>query len=623
MKRGLAIQTLKYLVFMASLPALILTATPLPSPTGPRVVVPKPAPAAPTPSQPQDPVLVPTQSIYVPMHDGVKLAVDVYLPSRKDPGGRFPAIFVDTRYGRRWEMGHRRPSFFLAHGYAMVIVDARGTGASFGIRPVELFSGEVDDMRELIGWISQQPWSNGKVAVTGVSYSADSADLATTTGAPALKAAVIRSSEIDPYLQLLLPGGVENDAMFREWNQVVATFDFGLDCLNDKIKCPKSFGLTAVAGDEDYTLARAALKEHLLNGPPEDLLAITYRDDKIPTGYTMLESGSAGHMDALKAAAVPTQYWASWVDGGTADSALSRYVSAPNVPMQVYVEATSHAEIKAADPFLVSGGAPQMSLDDLFAANLDFLDRMMVKGETIRRQIRYVVMCSGNWKTTTTWPPQDVEQTVWKFDAKHRLAPGDASITPGDDRYKVDYTATTGRYTRWSTQYGPPTGYGDRAYETAKLLNYVSDPFAEDKELVGNAVVNLYVASDYPDVAFFVYLQDLSPDGRVTYVTEGMLRSIQRKITSEPLPYKQAGPPHSFNRADRLPLVPGESAEVSYALFPTAALIRKGHRLEISIAGADADTFRRYPREGDPTWTVFRGGTKPSEIIIPMRPWKE
>lgn len=568
-----------------------------------------------------EPTLAPTESIYVPMHDGVKLAVDVYLPSVKGPGAKFPTIFVDTRYGRQWEMPHRRPSFFLGQGYAMVIVDARGTGASFGVRPIELFSGEVDDMRELIGWIAQQPWSNGKVAVTGVSYSADSADLATTTGAPALKAAVIRSSEIDPYLQLLLPGGVENDAMFREWNQVVATFDMGLDCLNDVTKCPTTQGLAPVAGDEDYKLARAALKEHLLNGPPEDLLAITYRDDKVPTGYTMLESGAASRIDAMRAAKVPTQYWASWVDGGTADSVLSRYVSAPDVPMEVYIEATNHAEIRAADPFFVASGAPQMPVDDLYAANLDFLNRAMVKGESIRRQIRYVVMGSGDWRTTTTWPPQDVAQTVWKFDADNRLVTGATSTDSGIDRYKVDYTATTGLHTRWSTQYGPPTDYGDRAYETTKLLNYTSEPFEEDKELVGNPVVHLYVSSDYPDVAFFAYLQDVAPDGRVTYITEGMLRSIHRKIATEPLPYTQAGPPHSFNRADRLPLIPGETAEISFALFPTAALIRKGHRLEVSIAGADADTFQRYPRRGDPTWTIFRGGPRPSGITIPLRAW--
>lgn len=569
------------------------------------------------------PAVAPTESIYVPMHDGTKLAVDVYLPSGKGSGGKFPSIFIDTRYGRQWEMPHRRPAFFLEHGYAMVIVDARGTGASFGIRPIELFSGEVDDMRELIRWIAQQSWSNGKVAITGVSYSADSADLGTTTGASALKAAVIRSSEIDPYLELLLPGGVENDAMFKQWNQVVATFDMGLDCLNDVTKCPTTQGLAPVAGDKDYQLARAALKEHLLNGPPEDLLAITYRDDKVPTGYTMLESGAASRIDAMRAAKVPTQYWASWVDGGTADSVLSRYVSAPDVPMEVYIEATNHAQIRAADPFFVSGGAPQMSVDDLYAANLDFLNRVMAKGESVPRQIRYVVMGSGDWRTTTTWPPQGVTQSIWKFDTENRLVTVAGSTELGEDRYKVDYTATTGLHTRWSTQYGPPTDYGDRAYEDMKLLNYTSEPFEEDKELVGNPVVHLQVASDYPDVAFFVYLQDVSPDGRVTYITEGMLRSIHRKIATAPLHYAQAGPPHSFNRADRLPLIPGEVAEVSFALFPAAALIRKGHRLEVSISGADADTFRRYPQRGDPTFTIFRGGARPSEIVIPLRAWNK
>lgn len=564
--------------------------------------------------------LKPDQSIYVPMRDGVRLAVDVYLPRDRKPNAKFPAIFVDTRYGRRSEGPNRRPSFFLAKGYAMVIVDARGTGASFGYRPIELFSGEVDDMREMIDWIAKQPWSDGNVAVTGVSYSADSGDLATTTGAAPLKAAFFRSSEIDPYLQLLNPGGVRNDVMFREWNEVVATFDLGLECLNDKSKCVSTRGVAPVAEDTGYELVRAALREHLMNGSPEDLLNIIFRDDRVPTGYTMIASGSAGHTPELRAAAVPTQYWASWVDGGTSESALSRYLSAPNVPMQLIIEATSHAQVRAADPFFVAGGAPPLSLDEIYDSNLDFLNRVL-KGEPIHRQIRYVVMGSGTWKTTETWPPGGIHQTVFQFDNDHRLVHGATVLPRGEDSYKVDYTATTGLRTRWSTQYGPPPDYGDRAYEDAKLLKYTSEPLPSDMELAGNPVIRLNITSDFPDVAFFAYLEDVAPDGRSTYLTEGMLRSIHRKITTEPLPYAQAGPPHSFNRADRMPLVPGEPAEVTFALFSTAALIRKGHRLQVSIGGADADTFHRYPTVGNPTWIIYRGGSMPSQITVPLRPW--
>jgi hypothetical protein len=47
-------------------------------------------------------------------------------------------------------------------------------------------------------------------------------------------------------------------------------------------------------------------------------------------------------------------------------------------------------------------------------------------------------------------------------------------------------------------------------------------------------------------------------------------------------------------------------------------LIEAGHSLRIAIAGADADTFDRYPAEGTPVWTVQRSSVYPSSIELPM-----
>jgi hypothetical protein len=49
-------------------------------------------------------------------------------------------------------------------------------------------------------------------------------------------------------------------------------------------------------------------------------------------------------------------------------------------------------------------------------------------------------------------------------------------------------------------------------------------------------------------------------------------------------------------------------------------LVREGHRIRIALAGADADTFLRYPRDGSvPQWTVYRSTTQASHIDLPMR----
>jgi hypothetical protein len=65
--------------------------------------------------------------------------------------------------------------------------------------------------------------------------------------------------------------------------------------------------------------------------------------------------------------------------------------------------------------------------------------------------------------------------------------------------------------------------------------------------------------------------------------------------------------------------VPGEIAELSFAVLPTSALIRKRDRLRIAIAGADKDTSARIPAAGTPVLTVARNATHPSGIELPVR----
>jgi predicted acyl esterase len=120
----------------------------------------------------------------------------------------------------------------------------------------------------------------------------------------------------------------------------------------------------------------------------------------------------------------------------------------------------------------------------------------------------------------------------------------------------------------------------------------------------------------------FAYLEDVSPDGRVTYVTEGQLRAINRRL-AEPaaLPYDPGPAPHSFYRADAMPVVPGEWFTISFKLHSVAALVKKGHRVRLAIAGADADTFRSLP--GQPgQFDIERGAPEPSFISLPLRPWQ-
>jgi len=131
------------------------------------------------------------------MRDGVRLAIDVYLPSDLAAGTRLPTILEQTRYRRSLEP---RPELrdsldqpsgkitaFVSRGYAYVIVDVRGSGASFGSRPVELGPTEVRDGRDVVDWIIRQPWSTGSVGATGVSYVGSTAELLLVNRHPAVR----------------------------------------------------------------------------------------------------------------------------------------------------------------------------------------------------------------------------------------------------------------------------------------------------------------------------------------------------------------------------------------------------------------------------------------------------
>ncbi len=102
--------------------------------------------------------------LIIPMRDGVGLAADLYIPRG---GGRWPTVLVRTPYGRKaTSMGSYR--FFARRGFAVVIEDVRGRHASQGT--LAMVNQEGPDGSDTINWISEQAWSNGRVAMAGSSY---------------------------------------------------------------------------------------------------------------------------------------------------------------------------------------------------------------------------------------------------------------------------------------------------------------------------------------------------------------------------------------------------------------------------------------------------------------------
>jgi uncharacterized protein len=96
----------------------------------------------------------------------------------------------------------------------------------------------------------------------------------------------------------------------------------------------------------------------------------------------------------------------------------------------------------------------------------------------------------------------------------------------------------------------------DRTEMDRRLLTYTSAPLERDIEITGHPVVTLQASTSADDGAFFVYLEDVDPGGHVTYITDGQMRPMHRKVSTEKPPYTIQVPYHSLNRKDAL-FVPG------------------------------------------------------------------
>lgn len=566
------------------------------------------------------------RSYYLPMRDGVELAVNLYFPGHAESERPLTTMLAMTRYGRAGCVRDPRFRALLEQGCVLAAVDTRGSTSSFGQRHTEIGPEEIADIDEIVAHLAGQPWSNGKVVAIGQSYLADTADVATSRPAPGLAGAIIMQADFDAYA-LFFPGGVTNRGFIEEWGALTLRLDLGrtrdAEGLDGRLRCddiPALYpDLQPVDADPDCARIHAALQNRQ-RWLPQDWLGVCFRDDAGANGHVLFAASPAAQLSGICREAKPVQYWGSWMDAGTADSALARFRSAPEVPMEVWLTANDHGNFVGCDPLRPEVRSPSPSHEELLAIEARFV-RAVESGEPIPRVINYYVMGTGAFRQTQQWPPEGVEHRVLHFAQGGRLAatPGAAGVDCRD----MDLAASTGPASRWTGQVGGISAdYPNRAAADAGLLTYDSNPMPADMELVGTPVIALEIASLSTDPALFVYLEDVSPEGRVTFLTEGQFRAIHRRPADpSALPYDQGPAPHSFTRADRLDVSSGERIRVEFALGSLAARIARGHRLRIAVAAADAHMFRSYSNGGPERFDIFYGGKCGSTVTLPLRAW--
>jgi putative CocE/NonD family hydrolase len=580
-------------------------------------------------------------SQYVRMPDGVRIAVDVWLPAGTTAGAHLPTVLEADRYwrARAYAGGIKNnPNYNIARpwntrGYAYVFADLRGTGASFGTLTAELGRQLAADVGSLADWIAAQPWSNGRAGVTGVSYSADIAIGSLALRNPHITAAAPISYDFDPYEDIMRPGGILIQPLLAPYGLLLQILDkaHGITCATStqtRELC-QATGLTGAApepvdGPRGTALRAAARAQHFHNA---NLVALAqagvYRDwSRGPQSWTVASVGPK--TAAIAAGGVPILTFAGWLDAGTANGVLSQFASLPNT-QQSWIGPWSHGQGYLADPFRPSRPLTAAEHQQLNNRVYAFFDRY-VKHDghpAGSRVLHYYTLGAGTWHTTTRWPVPGTLMRRLYFGAGHTLAWQPGAARPGSDPLRLNPTAGTGHLDRWNTNLtGGPVVYPNRAAVDRTLLTYTTAPLRQATTVTGLGRVTLTVTGVHGarHGALYAYLEDVQPDGRVTYLTEGELALADRAIAPKKNnpPWSELRTPRTYARADASPFPLHTRQQITFDLLPTSVQFHPGDRIRIAIAAANPDSFQLLPADGNATYQISHDPASPSFVDLPI-----
>jgi putative CocE/NonD family hydrolase len=547
-------------------------------------------------------------SEYITMRDGTKLAALIIRPTHdgKPVNTPLPVIWTHNRYHRENIYGSQYILPLLKHGYIIVSVDVRGSGASFG-EYVGLFSPEeTNDAYDITEWLAAQPWSNGNIGMYGRSYMGITQFMAASKGPPHLKAIFPEMSEFDRY-SFVYPGGVFHNDFFRQWGNMIKKLD--------------TSGMP-VAGDFDQTLLQEALKEHAAN---QDVFAeyfqLPYRDSVSSTTGTRpyINTNPASLLKEIRSSGVPVYNWGGWYDMFPRDAFL--YYSNLSNPKKIVIGPWAHPELGSLD------------LSTELLRWFDYWLKGMDNGIMNEAPINYYTMGNGKnsgWHSAWQWPLPNERRTIYYFDGTRSgsldsVNDGSLSLTlspssAGVDEYHVDYSTTSGKATRWAAGYDVMTQPYSQTmkFNDEKGLTYTTPPLTAEVEVTGHPVVHLWVTSSAKDGDFFVYLEDVGEARYSKYITEGTLRASHRAISTPP--FENLGLPYHRSYAEDIADLPERPVELVFDLLPTSYVFVAGHRIRVTITCADKDTALAPQLDPPPTVYLYREAAHSSYIVLPIIP---
>ncbi len=475
-------------------------------------------------------------------------------------------------------------------GYTQVVVDVRGTGFSQGTWQV-FQDREQRDTVEVIEWAAAQPYSNGRVGMTGVSYSAINQLQAAAENPEALGAIFPVEPGADLLADVVAPGGGLGIGFMPAWLGAVNTMkwvpdvasmlrgDFDERWLADRIADPATF----------FDLLGAALFTPTVDDVPDSLAEILDGESSLRRDL-LLDASTIG---------VPTMIYGGWFDLFThSQPRIYNAIPLESGTKQLIMGETYH--LNPGSSFGQAGTPPR--LDVLQRAWFDHWLKGMDNGIEQWGPLT-LKQIGGDWVTRDQFPQAGVDhQRLYLSNAPsgtagHAAADGSLTLDPGADGRM---TIAPGLSTLCSRDAAQQTigvfamidacGKDSRIAEQA-ALTFTSAPVQEPTQISGWTALHLNTVLDATDGYWAATLNDVAPDGQSTVIASGQLTSSLRAIDEADSLYSASGdvvsPSYSLTLDSRRPIDPGTPTELDVGLNPTQAVLKPGHRLRVDVYAAN------------------------------------
>eukprot|EP00941_MAST-03F_sp_MAST-3F-sp1_P001218 g1218.t1 len=443
---------------------------------------------------------------------------------------------IRTPYGR--DKTRNMAMFLCEHGFNVLIQDSRGRFDSSG----NFFPGknEVRDSHLTIDWIVQQPFSNGKVATTGVSY------LGITAWAAAAHKNVVAVAPVIACSRLygsIFPGGTHSLELSLRWMYLVMRLMKNGGFLEEIFKLWHGF-----VPFMEHACYKKALRTFPLDSLDELITGRKIDYYKEIAGKGVLRSGKIwkevdpildlsenGPFSSGKKTLPGIHISAGWydffLDGCLEDFENAKKLQTKN-PVRMTIGPWRHWDILKYTSTIL-GNALQL---------FDDIDK---KGNCERKSkpVRVCVMHGGmeeyEWLDLESWPPVATRTKIMTLKEGFKL-----SVTQDCQPTKASVTQSTKAsvtYTFDPLQPTPVSGgprfhpwFGGKADQASiecrsDVLVFTSDPLEQPMLVIGYIRVHLLLDSSSKNTDFVVRICDVDLTGKSQNVCETSIRISHNK----------------------------------------------------------------------------------------------